>query len=622
MKFIVVGTAGHIDHGKSSLVKHLTGTDPDRLPEEKAREITIDLGFAHMVVDSVTIGFVDVPGHERFIRNMLAGIGGVDGFLMAVSAVEGIREQTREHAEILRLLGVRRGIVAVTKTDMPDVRLGIYDECSKYFTDLLGAGITILGTSVRTGEGMDSLRSALVRLAEALPERDATGVFRLTIDRVFSLRGVGTVVTGTAVSGKVHLGEEVAVLPGERVCRVRQLQVYGGAVDEARAGQRVAMNLHGVEREELRRGQVAVAPPQSLIPTTRLIVRVEDVGLAGWPIRHGERVRVCAGSAEVLARCYLIDRKEIEPHAPPVFAELRLEEPLLVLQGDPFVLRSFSPVQTHGGGRVIDNLPLMPRRKYSAADLEQLAGTRLVPLVRMHGSDGLTAAEIVARRGVELRQGEMAEVEAAGIIVCDRKSGRLVWKQSLESLQSTLLKEIESFHAAQPLKPGLPIKELSGRVKAGEEAVEIATELLLSAGELRQAGGLLSRPKFSVQANAEETGLRTRIEEIFRAAGRRPVELSEVIATLQQKSQSVSQLIALLLNEKKLVKIATEMWLHSEGYQDLIAALRDFSQKKPRIGVAEFKALTGTTRKTAIPLLEFLDRQRLTRRDKDERIIV
>lgn len=622
MKFIVVGTAGHIDHGKSSLVKHLTGTDPDRLPEEKAREITIDLGFAHMVVGGVTIGFVDVPGHERFIRNMLAGIGGVDGFLMAVSAVEGIREQTREHAEILRLLGVRRGIVAVTKTDMPDARPAIYDECSKYFGDLLGGGISILGTSVRTGDGMDSLRSALVGLAEALPERDATGVFRLTIDRVFSLRGAGTVVTGTAVSGRVRLGEDVALLPGQRVCRVRQLQVYGGAVVEAMAGQRVAMNLHGVEREELRRGQVAVAPPQSLIPTSRLIVKVEDVGLAGWPLRHGERVRVCTGSAEVLARCYLFEGKELEPHAPPVFAELRLEEPLVALQGDPFVLRSFSPVQTHGGGYVIDNLPLMPRRKYSAAELEQLAGSRLAPLVRMHGRGGLTAAEIVARRGAGLRPGDTEELEAGGKIVCDRKSGRLIWKESLESLQSTLLKEIASFHAAQPLKPGLPAGELSGRVKASEEAVAIATDLLLSAGELRQAGGLLSLPGFSVQANAEESGLRRRIEEIFRAAGRRPVELSEVLAILQQKSQSVSQLIALLLNEKKLVRIATELWLHSDGYDDLITALRDFRQKKPRIGVAEFKALTGTTRKTAIPLLEFLDRQRLTRRDKDERIIV
>lgn len=623
MKFVVIGTAGHIDHGKSSLVKALTGTDPDRLPEEREREITIDLGFAHTVSSAATIGFIDVPGHERFIRNMLAGIGGVDGYMMAVSAVEGIKEQTREHAEILRLLGLSQGIIAITKIDLPGADPEIHDRCREFFSRTIGGEIAIVGTSVISGEGMDLLRSELDGLASRIPERDATGLFRLTIDRVFSLRGAGTVVTGTAVAGRVRVGEDVEILPGGPISRIRQLEVYGGSVQEARAGQRVAMNLHGVEREELSRGQVAVAPSGVLAATSRFMATVEEVGLAPRPLRHGERVRVCAGSAEVLGRCYLLEGRELAPRAAPVFAEIRLEAPLLVLQGDPFILRAFSPVVTHGGGRVVDNMPSQSRAKYSRADLAQISTGDLDPIVRMKGAAGVPVSEIRRRTGRDPKPEAIERARASGIIVVNEGdvSGRFIWREALEELQRGILREVEAWHASEPLKPGIALHDLRARLKSAEEPLAYAIDSLVRAGSLKAANGVLSLPAFSVRLKDEQAAARARIEAAFRAAGRRPVELADAAQAAGLKPDAARPLIQILITEKQLVRIATDIWIHAEGLRDLAAALQDFKRRKPRINVAEFKDLTGTTRKLAIPLLEFLDRERLTRRDKDERII-
>ncbi|MEW6365232.1 MAG: selenocysteine-specific translation elongation factor [Acidobacteriota bacterium] len=623
MKFVIIGTAGHIDHGKSSLVKALTGIDPDRLPEEKEREITIDLGFAHMVMDGITIGFIDVPGHVRFVRNMLAGIGGVDAFLMAVSAVEGIREQTREHGEILRLLGIRTGIVAVTKVDLPDARPEIYDSCSKYFNGLVGGDFTVIGTSVSTDSGIGRLHEELLNLARRLPERAPAGVFRHNIDRVFSLRGAGTIVTGTAVSGQIRVGQDVEVLPGGPTSRVRQIQVYGGPVDEARVGQRVALNLHGIERAELRRGQVAVSPPGSLLATRRFIALAEEAGIASRALRHGERVRVCAGSAEVLGRCYLLAGKELEPGSPPVFSEIRLEDPLLVLQGDPFILRSFSPVETHGGGRVVDNLPDRPVRKHFVSDLEQLAAGELEPLVRLRGHAGLPLEAIVQRAGRRPDEEHLRRwLGDRAVLVGEGKQQRLVWAEALERLESSIVKKVEAFHAANPLKPGLPLRELYAQMKLDEPVTAPAIERLVNTARLKVSAGTVALAGFSVQLRPEESGLRGQIETLFKKAGRRPLELSELLATTRQPATAVLPFVSMLLNEKRLLRVAQDIWIHADGLLDLAQALRAFKQRKPRISVGEFKDLSATTRKLAIPLLEFLDRQRLTRRDKDERIIL
>jgi len=622
MTYVVIGTAGHIDHGKSSLIKELTGTDPDRLPEEKERQITIDIGFAHMRFDRVTVGFVDVPGHERFVRNMLAGVGGVDGFLMVVSAAEGIREQTREHAEILRLLGITSGVVAVTKIDLPDARPGIVEECREYFSHLFPTELPVLRTSVRTGEGVERLREEVQRLAERIPERAASGAFRLAIDRVFTMRGAGTVVTGTAVGGRLALGDEVEVLPSGVRAKVRQMQVYGEAVTEARAGQRLALNLHGVDREDLGRGEVVVRPAGALAATTRILAAIEEASLAPRPLRHAERVRVCAGTAEALGRCYLFTGKEVEPGASPVFAEIRLEEPLLVLQGDPFILRAFSPVVTHGGGRVVENHPLLERRRYAEKDLRDLSAGRLEPLLRQREHRGLSRSDIVRRTG---REPDETALRALGPDIHVHRQGAaplLIWREALEALQKRILAEVDAFHSSNPLKPGTSLQDLSARLALPEAELAPALDLLLAAGTLLLASGLVARSTFRVQLGGEKAALRDRIEGVARAAGKKPVELAEIVRACAQPSQAVLPIITLLLSEKRLLKVATDLYLHADSLRDLTAALAGFKRKKPRISVLEFKDLTGTTRKHAIPLLEFLDRQRLTRREKDERIIL
>ena len=622
MKYIVLGTAGHIDHGKSSLIKELTGTDPDRLPEEKERHITIDIGFAHLKMGDIMIGFVDVPGHERFVRNMLAGIGGVDGFLMVISAVEGIREQTREHAEILRLLGIRAGIVAVSQVDLPGMRPQIVDECRSYFTDLFATELPVVRTSIRTGEGLSLLREELQHLASVLPERSSSGIFRLAIDRVFSLRGAGTVVTGTAIGGTLRPNAEIEILPGGIRARVRQIQVYGEPVQEARAGQRVALNLHGVGRDDLRRGQVIVTLPGTLVATNRLITSVEEAGLASRPLQHGERVRVCTGTAEVLGRCYLFSHKQVEPGAAPIFAEIRLEEPLLLLAGDPFILRSYSPIETHGGGVVIENIPFLERRHYTITDLQAIATGQLEPLIRLHGRKGVRDMDIVRRRGSPPTVSEIDSVGSAVLMLSKGSTRLLILSSVCEDLEKIVVAEIDSFHSSQPLKQGISVQELAAHLRIPEEELQPFVDHMSASRVLKQSAGLLSSPNFTMRLSAHESNLRDRIEELFRQAGMKPLELSDVERTTGQKKENVQQLIKLLLLEKKLVRISSDFFLHAEGLKQLASSLAAFGRKKGRIGIAEFKGLTGTSRKLAIPLLEFLDRQRLTRREKDERIIL
>ena len=503
IKHIIVGTAGHIDHGKSALVEALTGTNPDRLEEEKRRGITIDLGFAFLQLQGVRLGLVDVPGHERFVRNMLAGVGGIDLVLLVVAADESIKPQTREHFDICRLLGIPRGIIAITKSDLVDadmlglVRLEIEEFVRGSFLD----GAPTVAVSARTGAGLDQLRQQLVRLGESVPVKDARQHFRLPIDRAFAMKGFGTVATGTLISGAVNAEDEVELLPSNKVLRVRGLHSGGKRIDRAVAGQRTALNLAGIEREEIERGMVLV-PARVFDTTERLDTRIALLRSAK-PLKNRARVHFHQGTAEAIAEVILLDGANQLAAGESAFAQLRLDKPVLVLPGDRFILRQFSPVVTIGGGTVLDARAPRHKRKDAVAPFleiwERGRHDEILSALVEATARGLTFAEIVARTGwtdadAGVAAQKLAEEKRVRILVAE--PALVASTQVVANCAAATRKAVEGFHRANPLVPGIPKQEL--RARAGDARIEIfeaalddlvkAHALAISGDLVRQAG--------------------------------------------------------------------------------------------------------------------------------------
>ncbi|MGB9404680.1 MAG: selenocysteine-specific translation elongation factor, partial [Candidatus Acidiferrales bacterium] len=481
MKHVIVGTAGHIDHGKSALVEALTGTHPDRLEEEKRRGITIDLGFAFLELGDVRIGFVDVPGHERFVRNMLAGAGGIDLALLVIAADESIKPQTREHFDICRLLGISSGIIAVTKSDLVDsdvlsiVKLEVEELVRGSFLE----GAPIVGVSAKKGGGLDVLKTELHRVAQSVPGKDATRYFRLPIDRAFAVKGFGTVVTGTLISGSVRPEDEVEVFPVERLVRVRGLHSGGAAVERAVAGQRTALNLAGIELDELHRG-MTLAAPGVFAPTKRFDARIELLGSA-LPLKNRARVHLHLGTAETIAEIVLLEDATLGP-GQSAFAQLRLREAVLALPGDRFILRRFSPVTTIGGGAVLD--PLAPaHRKKEARVIPFLAaaerGDREAIAEALAATElrGLTLPRLIARTGwldAEAREVIAKLAAARKLLVVDQDPLKVVPAGAVAECARRVSEELERFHRANPLGPGIPKEDLRGRAAARPEIFRAA----------------------------------------------------------------------------------------------------------------------------------------------------
>ena len=638
MKHVVLGTAGHIDHGKSALVEALTGTDPDRWEEEKRRGITIDLGFAHLDLTApdgapLRLAFVDVPGHERFVRNMLAGVGGIDLVLLVIAADESIKPQTREHFDICRLLGVERGLTVLTKADLvePDV-LGLARlEAEEFLRGSFLEGAPIVAVSSKTGAGLDALKVELARAAADVSGKDASRIFRLPIDRAFVMKGFGTVVTGTLVAGSVGREEEVEVFPAGQRLRVRGVQVHGEAVERAFAGQRTALNLAGVEANELERG-MTLAAPGVFQATTRADVRLRLLPSAR-SLKDGARVHFHQGTAERIAEVRLLEAGKLEPGG-EAFAQLRLGAPLLLLPGDRFILRQFSPMITIGGGQVLDNRP----RRHKRGDTEVRAylqtldgGSReegVAALLMREPQGALEERGLAARMGwrTEDIRSVIQSLEATGRVRRVSTTPLMIASVArLEELGARAAAAVEAFHLREPLLDGMAKEELRARVfgPAPEAVFGAVLAKLAESGQVVVAGERVKRAGREVTLSGEEQRAKQAIEAAFREAGLRVPAVREVLAKSGVEAKRAQKIVLLLLREGALAKVTEDLLFHREALGALAEILRGYKREKgERISVPAFKELTGVTRKYAIPLLEYLDRQRMTRRVGDERVIL
>jgi selenocysteine-specific elongation factor len=644
-KSVIVGTAGHIDHGKSALVLALTGTDPDRLKEEKARGITIDLGFAHTTIAGTDIAFVDVPGHERFVKNMLAGAGGIDLVVLVVAADESVMPQTREHFAICRLLRVRAGLVALTKADLVDgetlelARLEVRELVAGSFLD----GAPVIPVSAKTGHGLDDFRQALVRTSASVAGRNVDGATRLPIDRVFSMKGFGTVVTGTLVSGRLAADAELAILPGARPVKVRGVQVHGHRRPEAVAGQRTAVNLSGIEVEEIERGQSLVTPGS--LEETRVADAVVELLPDTKPLKHGARVRFHQGTAETLGRIAVIGPlapgdATVPAIAPgsQAFVRLRLERPAVLTRGDRYILRAYSPTVTIGGGAILDPAP--PRAAIrTAAALARCRRLAIDPALSRADADiaaaramiddaaaaGLPVRALTARAGIDppaVSARIDALAHAGGAI---RVGDVLVTPAIVGQLKQQIAATLAAHHRAQPLAEGLSREELRERLFGRGHADVFARAL----DDLVNEKSIVVRDRVAlathrVELSPEEARARTAIEAAFREGGLKPPDAAAIGAGVGVSAAVADRVLRLLQRQKVLVRVDTLLF-HEDALKQLkadVAALKTSAGANARIDVATFKERFGVTRKFAIPLLEYLDRERLTRRVGDARLIL
>jgi selenocysteine-specific elongation factor len=632
MKSVIVGTAGHIDHGKTALVKALTGIDADRLEEEKRRGITIDIGFAHFELPApdgskLRLGFVDVPGHERFVRNMLAGVGGIDLVLLVIAADEGIKPQTREHFDICRLLAIQRGITVLTKSDAVDaetlevVRLEVEDYVRGSFLD--PAKSPMIAVSSLTGRGLDELKSALAKVASEVAVKNSAALARLPIDRVFTMKGFGTVVTGTLVAGTIRKSdeEELELFPAGTRMRVRGVQVHGSSAEAAVAGQRTALNLAGVSTEDLARG-MTLATADTFRSTSRVDALLSLLPSAK-PLKDGARVHFHAYTTETIAEARLYGTKQLKP-GDEAYAQLRFAEPMLLLPGDRFIVRQFSPVVTIGGGVVLDASPgtRKQRAENAAAFLK----------IMRDGSQEQVLAARVARRGaiglclndvpgeMNIRREDAAKLAAqAGLVDCNQV---LVAPAAFAEAKADVLQALKKFHDANPLVAGMSKEELRDRVNLGPEVFYSVLEKLAEEKKLEIAGELVHLPGRGVVMKDEEAESKKIIEQAFASAGLKVPSLKEVLAGLKVDKIRAQKIVTLLLRDKVLIKISDELVFHQITLMDLRRKIAALKTSAPRIDVARFKEMTGVSRKYAIPLLEYLDRERVTRRVGDVRVIL
>ena len=622
MRHLIAGTAGHIDHGKTALVRALTGIDTDRLEEEKRRGISIDLGFAHLdLTPELRLGLIDVPGHERFVKNMLAGATGIDVAILVIAADEGIKPQTREHFEICRLLGIERGVIVLTKADLvTGESIGAREgEIRKFVRGSFLEGSAIVPVSAVSGEGLNRLRAALTEVAAQVGSKSIAGHARLPVDRSFSMRGHGTVVTGTLVSGTLASGDDLQLFPAGRRVRVRGVQVHGASTPRAFAGQRTAVNLAGVEVAEAHRG-MTLAPPG--LRTTQQVDVAFDLLSAAHALKHRAPVHFHTGTAEVEAEVRLLE--SLEPVRPGSRAYVRflLREPLLMLPGDRFIVRMFSPVVTIGGGVVVDiDAPARTGRKDLAARCARLHGASTEDRLLLLASEspaGLTMPEAVARTGFM-----SDEIEAALRSAAFYSSGRphewFTTRDWAHSKTAAIRDAVTEFHRAQPLQKGIAKEALRGAVLA--EAPAFVLDLLL-----REVSGLRVDKEFvrlashEVRLESAEEKAALAIEERFRAAGLAVPAAAEVLASCGVEAKRARTILEMLLRGGKLVRVSADLIYHQSAVHGLRGLLA--SKKGVRFGVAEFKEWTGVSRKYAIPLLEYLDRQRVTRREGDSRLVL
>lgn len=622
MKRLILGTAGHIDHGKTALVRALTGTDTDRLPEEKRRGITIDLGFAHFEIGSLGFAVVDVPGHENFIRNMLAGATGLDAVLLVVAADEGVMPQTREHVAILDLLNIRTGIVAITKSDLanPEWLELVRDDVRGLLATTTLADAPIIPVSARTGAGLDELRNAIAECSAPQTGRAADDLFRLPVDRVFTVHGTGTVVTGSIWSGRVEADAQVHVWPGGGRARVRGIQVHGRAAAQTAAGERAALALSGINREDIDRGAVITQTPW---PATRILtIAARMIAHTDWTLQQRQRVHVHLGTADVLARVVLLD-KDMLHAGDQGWAQLRLESPLVARAGDRVVLRSYSPVTTIGGGIVVELAEKKRSRmgQREAVCLEAVrtgdAAAALAAVARLAGPQGVPLSELPLR--IPHAQSMVRETLAAGLADVAILGERAYAADAVAATRLELLAAAAALHERYPLRPQFETAELRSAVRAPAELLEFCLTRLAAAGELATTGSTARLPDFEPRLSPQQTARKESLFHSISAAALAPPSVSELAD--QGSDAETRALLDLLESEGRVLRIAPDLYVEAAALTGAMARTRQAFEGQASLSANTFRSTLPVTRKHLIPLLEYFDRTGLTVREGDVRSV-
>jgi len=630
MKQIILGTAGHIDHGKTSLVKALTDIDTDRLKEEKERGITIELGFAHLQLPGGrNLGIVDVPGHEKFVKNMVAGATGIDIVALVVAADEGIMPQTREHLEICELLEVRQGIVVLTKIDMVDdewLEL-VKEDVAGYLSGTFLADVPMVEVSSVTGEGLNDLIKILDELVNEIPARDSGHFFRLPVDRVFTMKGFGTVITGTTVSGKIRVGDETTIYPQCINAKIRGIQVHNNDVDEVQAGLRTAINLQGLEKAMIQRGNV-VADKDSLRSTYMIDVYFKLLSSAARKLKNRAKVRFHSGTTEIISTVVLLDRDELQK-GDACFAQLRLDEPTALLRGDRYVLRSYSPVRTIGGGSVLNALPTKKKR-FSQAVLSSMKSLHegnldeiielFISLGRFQGVEQKELQFLVNLSEKKL-DAALQVLKAQNRVIQYDKEGRvIIHADFLKKAEDEIVEIITKYHKDNPLKAGFLKEELRSRIKGARnpKLFNYIINRLVKGGIIVLEKELVRLKGHQVILAQDQKKVRQTLENIYGNAGLKPPYFKELKADF---SGNVEEVLEVMVKEGVLLKIKEDLYFHRKAVEDLKGRLVDFLKKNGEITTPNLKEITGVSRKYTIPLIEYFDQTHLTVRVGDSRIL-
>lgn len=633
MKHFVLGTAGHVDHGKTALIKALTGVDTDRLKEEKERGITIELGFASLNLPSgQTLGIVDVPGHEKFIKNMVSGAAGIDLVMMVIAADEGIMPQTKEHLHICSLLGISRGIVSLTKTDLveKDWLELVKSEINEFLRGTFLEGAPIVPVSAIKKEGLADLIAALESTINNIPEKEDCGIFRLPIDRVFTMKGFGTVVTGTLVSDRIKIGEDIRILPEEINARIRGIQVHNQPVEEAWAGQRTAINLQGMEKSAIKRGDV-LARPETIRPSQRLDVFVEFLSSNAKNLKNRTLVRLHTGTSEIIARVILLDKDEIAP-GQKAFAQLVLVNKDVVVAGDRFVLRSYSPITTIGGGQIIDPLPAKHKRLNTKIidELNRLQSgplpERISVILERNQFMGINLRGLAFRLGINaknIRESLENLFSAKKAFLLDNEGTTVISAYYFNQLEELIGKNLAAYHKKNPLQEGISKEELKASLGhvISSKLFNMAMSSLNKKGTVASDKNNVRLSGHEIQLAGELDSLRQAIAKIYNEAGLAPPSLTDVVGKFKDQKAKAQSLITLMLKDGDLIKINEELCFAREALEKLRGDYKALLIKDGKATPASFKDLTGLSRKYIIPLMEYFDMSKLTVRVDDHRIL-
>jgi selenocysteine-specific elongation factor len=631
VKQIILGTAGHIDHGKTSLVKAVTGTDTDRLKEEKERGITIELGFAALDLPSGQhLGVVDVPGHEKFVKNMVAGATGIDIVVMVIAADEGVMPQTREHLEICTLLGVQHGMVAVTKVDMVDeewLELALED-IRDFVKGTFLQDAPIVTVSSVTKEGLPQFIQTLDELAAKIPERPPSDLFRLPIDRVFTMKGFGTVITGTLISGRVKVGETIMIYPAGITSKVRGIQVHNLSAEEAAAGMRTAINFQGLEKEAINRGEV-LGKPAALMASFMVDASLHYLASNKKPLKNRSRVRFHTGTSEVLGNLILLDRDELSPGEDCV-AQLRLDSAVVLVKDDRFVIRSYSPVYTIGGGKVLNPIPSKHKRfkTDTVEGLKQLSHQAPEAVIEFHtqssGFQGLAFAHLKVMTNLPDKQLEntlQSLLSKKTLIQVDKENRIYIHHNCFKTLKDDIQGHLADYHRAQPLKPGMPKEELKTKFPPflTSKLFNLTLNQMVKEQQIAQEENTVRLASHTVSLGRQQADVKNKILDIYHQAGLQPPYFKELSKSVDADSKRSKDILMHLVNEGAIVKVKEDLYFHAETIEKLRKKLVTHLEAQGEINTPQFKEMTGVSRKYVIPLAEYFDATNVTLRVGDVR---